>query len=735
MNPQIHEWQKAILPDPNSEEVIGIAKVFSDCSGLWGAVTRILAQQQWVKKETLRRLESAHSYIRIWADGYDVLSGQFEERLKNSQRAGDQTIRLLQNICRTLTQELTPVVAATPTIASQDATSLSLTAADLALSSERLAVLVQGDNDSESSEDGEAVPPSASVPREKLLDDIADDLRSDTQCLLDLGARFEEQVMNPIASEAAANPLNLFDGGVSDTFIERITRLYPLCETNLAGRLGKANRLRFLKIAEQRSRKSDGRLIQGRDVNMTRDAAETESIGFKSILGIAPTREQSLFHDSGLGTASYISVSHPRMNVREPESERYPPLPDGAIHGKPFRCTVCTDQVTISTKRTWRLHLLLDIEPYVCPEPDCDVPLFASSSRWEEHVLSHHPESTIWNDSRCRICGKTASNKDKMLILTHLASHMEDIAFAIIPRGPGTEVDKVPVSDTHEGNESPTASPKQDYEKTLQSTSRPSKTACNPCKMKKIKCDEKKPSCVNCTMNKVVCNGYPPSPRPPEAGTNSKFIESRFPFRKPQDTDVQNTILFNHDDTWLPLFPEADEIPNSRLENDFVDSMGAQDKAQGHTLDSLFVKPPLPASTHLGLSDSTTPVHSTNSSNSYATPSNSDLSWNFWPADDVPIPLFPPVELDSTVDNTRTQKRPEDTTFQLFGLQKPLPPIIVDDPTDIVHMKRARNTLAARKSRERKVQQLEELEKKITKLEQERDKWKSVAMEHRAELP
>lgn len=59
---------------------------------------------------------------------------------------------------------------------------------------------------------------------------------------------------------------------------------------------------------------------------------------------------------------------------------------------------------------------------------------------------------------------------------------------------------------------------------------------------------------------------------------------------------------------------------------------------------------------------------------------------------------------------------------------KPLPPIIVEDPNDTVAMKRARNTLAARKSRQRKMQRFEELEDTIAKLEAERDHWKSIAL-------
>ena len=60
--------------------------------------------------------------------------------------------------------------------------------------------------------------------------------------------------------------------------------------------------------------------------------------------------------------------------------------------------------------------------------------------------------------------------------------------------------------------------------------------------------------------------------------------------------------------------------------------------------------------------------------------------------------------------------------------EKPLPPIVIDDPSDIIAMKRARNTLAARKSRERKAMRFDELEEKIAALEAERDHWKKLAL-------
>jgi hypothetical protein len=77
----------------------------------------------------------------------------------------------------------------------------------------------------------------------------------------------------------------------------------------------------------------------------------------------------------------------------------------------------------------------------------------------------------------------------------------------------------------------------------------------------------------------------------------------------------------------------------------------------------------------------------------------------------------PPSGSHSSVSGVNSRKR-----------DKPLPPIIVEDPNDTVAMKRARNTLAARKSRQRKMQKFDELEDKIAKLEAERDHWKDIAL-------
>ena len=54
----------------------------------------------------------------------------------------------------------------------------------------------------------------------------------------------------------------------------------------------------------------------------------------------------------------------------------------------------------------------------------------------------------------------------------------------------------------------------------------------------------------------------------------------------------------------------------------------------------------------------------------------------------------------------------------------------MDDINDTVTMKRARNTLAARKSRQRKMQRFDELEERIAELEATRDYWRQIALGH-----
>ena len=81
----------------------------------------------------------------------------------------------------------------------------------------------------------------------------------------------------------------------------------------------------------------------------------------------------------------------------------------------------------------------------------------------------------------------------------------------------------------------------------------------------------------------------------------------------------------------------------------------------------------------------------------------------------------------STASPMVTGSRPSSTAGVHKKREKTLAPIVAD-PDDIVGLKRARNTAAARKSREKKVQEIERFQERIAALESEVEHWKSLAM-------
>jgi len=153
----------------------------------------------------------------------------------------------------------------------------------------------------------------------------------------------------------------------------------------------------------------------------------------------------------------------------------------------------------------------------------------------------------------------------------------------------------------------------------------------------------------------------------PEFGVDDNFDVSPF---------VGNNRDLDHalsGDPWYPLFPQEDQEQSNNVDNS-----------------PLLPEEELEVSEHLRSSTSRRRSGTTSS---------------------------PPSGTHSSVSGVNSRKR-----------DKPLPPIIVEDPNDTIAMKRARNTLAARKSRQRKMQRFEELEDKIAKLEAERDHWKAIAL-------
>jgi hypothetical protein len=80
-------------------------------------------------------------------------------------------------------------------------------------------------------------------------------------------------------------------------------------------------------------------------------------------------------------------------------------------------------------------------------------------------------------------------------------------------------------------------------------------------------------------------------------------------------------------------------------------------------------------------------------------------------------------EYDSNIQTSYTGS----VIDELPSYSDPLSSTIAENPNDTVEVRRARNTLAARRSRQRKRKQFSTLEEQIAKLERERDHWKAVS--------
>jgi len=88
------------------------------------------------------------------------------------------------------------------------------------------------------------------------------------------------------------------------------------------------------------------------------------------------------------------------------------------------------------------------------------------------------------------------------------------------------------------------------------------------------------------------------------------------------------------------------------------------------------------------------------------------------------------TESPETSPRFRSTSTPDQRRSRTSGIRKrnPLPPIVLKDLSDTIAVKRARNTLAARKSRAKKAEKMEELEDTIEELKTQVEYWKNLAL-------
>ncbi|KAH7324395.1 hypothetical protein B0I35DRAFT_161193 [Stachybotrys elegans] len=620
-NYHIHEWQQTI--SSSQEEAIEkplVALLFDASSELFLHLLDDLSRLK-IKKDTLRRFERSYHQFLLWDNGYGVSKGSLEEKLKRSQRMGDFTIRTLKSICRTLTMKIVPIIE------EDEGTNKAryLEAANVWILAEKLSVLLQSDdsNDGFSTEDdssdNEAMQPpnpdaiiaAEKEKRARKLSLIASDLQADMECLLDLASRFEEQVINPVISEDAADPRTVEGWDPAERFVKQIQSRFPLCDPALSSRLGKAVWERVLKHHKRRNQ------LNHEDVQTAGDETLIDPEKIPS-----GNSKSSQYRDSGIGTSTYTksvygSGKYAPLLITLPGSKSswlgFPTLEDLAPHGNDFTCIACGKRLWITEEMTWRHHILSDIEPYVCLECPSE---FECQETWIEHLEIEHKPSSYWQDFTCQLCHENVKT-GRGNVVNHLSRHLAEIfmlSLMTYPRG----ISK------------------------YQSKNAPTNSSTPP-------------------LNRHVCaqHGCFREFSSPEA--LKQHIRATHNLEQTSDQAVQHE--------------EAEIRPSSPKKAERKALTFTQPRSKTPDVDLRSGADTRPAS----------------------------------PSHDLPSALAPA---------TARASKPE-------ILQKE------DDPSSSLildaALKRARNTLAARKSRERKAQQLEEAEERIKKLEEELAHWKKVA--------
>lgn len=120
-----------------------------------------------------------------------------------------------------------------------------------------------------------------------------------------------------------------------------------------------------------------------------------------------------------------------------PSSPRgLPPPPVDLKMQRTFDCDICGELVQVERRRQWQEHVMSDLRPYSCTVEECtqSARTYTSRKQLVKHEREAHFGLFYRSISMCLFCPERISSVCTRNRARHIGRHMEEIAFAVVPK-------------------------------------------------------------------------------------------------------------------------------------------------------------------------------------------------------------------------------------------------------------------------------------------------------------
>ncbi|KAI1477869.1 hypothetical protein F4774DRAFT_387977 [Daldinia eschscholtzii] len=443
---EVPRWLLEISPAQESYTNHGIlAELYNSSRGLYQYLMRDVFSEETKSSSLYRQFQNGYTRYVIWAHDYGAHDGELDTRLQDSQRPYNLTLKVLIRIGSILQN-----IYSTHTTLKSDR--------KLQVLFQDISAVVDGglykfihhfdhsDDESDMSDDDDLlINEEDPVADDEALRHAIEELLVEIGYLSDLGPILEEPVPDHPTEEPP--PFKIDDTeGPTRYFVNRVLSRFPKCNHKLANTLGKANWSSTIRLLAKRKA-----ALEPGPTNVDMDNPVGETPRFKdSALGSSlPTG----FHtDPILHTSSYETtlISYCEDGTTR---ARIPPLPSDIDEGQFFPCITCGRNIEKRDIKSWKRHLLADLQPWVCCQTSCPCEsTFMNREEWVAHLYRGQKDHPEWDEKTCPLC-QTVITEGGRAALSHVARHLEEISLAAVPCYPKDDDDHDSYDDERTGSE------------------------------------------------------------------------------------------------------------------------------------------------------------------------------------------------------------------------------------------------------------------------------------------